>query len=340
MKDPYSDLLTRREFVERSGVAISTLALPTHSLNFLTHTMQDHRNFEVIILGGSYSGLAAGMALGRAMRQVLIIDSSRPCNEQTPRSHNFLTHDGKAPGEIALLAKQQVQKYDTVKFLGGLAISAARTGKGFEITTSSGDTYAAKKLIFATGIKDIMSPLDGFKECWGISVLHCPYCHGYEVKNENTGILANGEKGFEFAGLISNWTNQLTLFTNGVSTFSGDQVTKLSNHRIKVVETEIAKLDHTNGHLQKIIFKDGTASAINVLYAPRPFEQHSAIPEALGCEMTDDGYIKADSNQRTSVHGIYACGDNTTRTRTVANAVAMGTIAGMMTNKEIVLEAF
>lgn len=291
-------------------------------------------------MGGSYSGLAAAMALGRAMRKVLVIDSGRPCNQQTPRSHNFLTHDGKAPGEIALLARQQVEKYDTVELVGGLATHGTRTERGFEIQTSSGDTYAAQKLIFATGIRDIMPPLDGFRECWGISVLHCPYCHGYEVKNANTGVLANGDRGFEFTGLISNWTKQLTLFTNGVSTLTPDQAVKLSAHQIQVVETEIDRLDHTNGHLQHIIFKDGTTSAVNVLYAPRPFEQHSTIPEALGCELTDEGYIQADSNQRTSVQGIYACGDNTTRSRTVANAVAMGTTAGMMLNKEIVLEAF
>lgn len=298
------------------------------------------QDFEVIIVGGSYSGLAAAMALGRAMRQVLIIDSGMPCNEQTPYSHNFLTHDGKSPAEIALLAKQQVQKYNTVQFIGGLAIHGIRTEKGFAIRTSSGDIYTAKKLIFATGIRDIMPPLDGFKECWGISVLHCPYCHGYEVKNKNTGILANGDQGFEFTGLISNWTHQLTLLTNGISTLSDDQATKLSHRQIKIVEKEIHKLDHTDGRLQKIIFKDGTAIGINILYAPRPFEQHSAIPEALGCEMTNEGYIKTDPMQRTSIPGIYACGDNTTRTRTVANAVAMGTTAGMMANKEIVLETF
>lgn len=296
--------------------------------------------FEVIIVGGSYSGLAAAMVLGRAMRPVLIIDSGRPCNEQTPRSHNFLTHDGKTPGEITALAKQQVEKYDTVKFMSGLATHGTITGEGFEIRTSSGDRYSAKKLIFATGIRDTMPSLGGFKECWGISVLHCPYCHGYEVKNENTGVLANGDKGFEFTGLISNWTHQLTLFTNGISSLTGGQIAKLTNHRIKVIETEIDKLDHTNGRLRNIVFKDGTTSAINVLYAPVPFEQHSAIPKALGCEMTDEGYIKTDPMQRTSIHGIYACGDNTTRTRTVANAVAMGTTAGMNANKELVLEAF
>ena len=298
------------------------------------------RHFDVIIVGGSYSGLAAGMALGRALKRVLIIDNGKPCNRQTPYSHNFLTQDGKTPKEIATLAKQQVEKYDTVKFFNGLATNGSKTESGFKVQTASSETFSAEKLIFATGIRDIMPAIDGYAECWGISVIHCPYCHGYEERNERTGILGNGEYGFEFSTLISNWTNDLTLFTNGTSTLTAEQTAKIKSHHIKIVETEIERLEHTNGHLRKIIFKDGTTSSINALYARNPFEQHCTIPETLGCELTDDGYIKIDPMQRSTVPGIFACGDNTTRMRTVANAVAMGTTAGMMVNKEIIVEEF
>jgi thioredoxin reductase len=302
--------------------------------------MKNRRQFDVIIVGGSYSGLSAGMALGRALRQVLILDSGMPSNRQTPYSHNFITQDGKTPKEIAILARKQVEKYDTVSFFNGLATNGKRTENGFEIQVASGETFSAKKIIFATGIKDIMPNIKGYAECWGISVLHCPYCHGYEVRNERTGILGNGESGFEFSSLISNWTKDLTLFTNGTSTMAAEQVTKILKHKIKIVETEIENLEHTDGYLQKIIFKNGTKSHVKVLYARSPFDQHCTIPVALGCNLTAEGYIKIDPLQRTTVHGIYASGDNTTRMRTVANAVAMGTTAGMMVNKEIIEEEF
>ena len=302
--------------------------------------MTDNRHFDVIIVGGSYSGLAAGMALGRALRHVLIIDSGKPCNRQTPHSHNFITQDGKAPKEIATLARQQVERYETVVFFSDSAINGAKTERGFKIQTASGETFSAKKLIFATGIKDIMPNIDGYAECWGISVLHCPYCHGYEVRNERTGILANGEYAFEFSNLISNWTEDLTLFTNGSSTLTAEQTAKIKTHNIKIVEKEIEKLEHTNGYLKNVSFKDGTTSFIKALYARSPFEQHCTIPETLGCEFTDEGYIKIDPFQKTTVHGIFACGDDTTHMRTIANAVAMGTTAGMMVNKEIVVEEF
>jgi thioredoxin reductase len=301
---------------------------------------KDKKHFDVIIIGGSYSGLAAGMSLGRALKEVLIIDSGNPCNKQTPHSHNFITQDGKTPKEIAKLAKQQLEKYTTINFFDGLAVKGFKTEKEFEIQCEGDEMFSSKKLIFASGIKDILPDIKGASECWGISLLHCPYCHGYEVRNEKTGILGNGEIVFEFSNLISNWTKDLTLFTNGKCTLSFEQITKLNTHHIKIVESEIGKLDHVNGYLQNIVFKDGTTSDIKALYAQTRFEQHSVIPAQLGCELTEEGYIKVDPMQKTSVHGIYACGDNTNRIRTLANAIAMGTTAGMMLNKEIVLQEF
>ena len=302
--------------------------------------MANQKNFDVIIIGGSYSGLAAAMALGRALKQVLVIDNGEPCNRQTPYSHNFITQDGKTPKEIAALAREQVQKYDTIKFFNGLAVNGAETENGFSIQTANGEMFTAKKLIFATGIKDRMLNINGFAECWGISVLHCPYCHGYEVRDSATGILGNGEYGFEFSGLISSWTNELTLYTNGKSTLTPEQTETLKSHHIDIIEKEIEKLDNNKGQLQNIRFKDGTISLINTLYTRPPFEQHCPIPMTLGCDLSQDGYIKIDSSQKTKVHGIYACGDNTSRLRTLANVVAAGTTTGMMLNREIIFENF
>ncbi|MBF2708077.1 NAD(P)/FAD-dependent oxidoreductase [Flavobacterium soyangense] len=302
--------------------------------------MKDNKKFDVIIVGGSYSGLAAGMALGRALKEVLIIDSGKPCNAQTPHSHNFLTQDGKTPAAIATLAKQQVEDYDTVTFFNGLATNGKKTDNGFEIQVTSGETFEANKLIFATGIKDEMPDIEGFSDCWGISMLHCPYCHGYEVRDEKTGIFGNGEHGNELAKLISNWTNDLTLYTNGKSTLTNVQSEKLEKHQINIVENEIERLEHSNGYLQNIIFKDGSKAEVKAMYSRNSFAQHCSIPEALGCELNEEGYIKVNPFQETTVEGIFACGDSTTRIRTVANSVAMGTTAGMTASKKMILEQF
>jgi thioredoxin reductase len=302
--------------------------------------MNDNQNYDVIIVGGSYSGLAAAMALGRALRKVLIIDSGKPCNQQTPKSHNFLTQDGRTPKEIADLGKQQVQAYSTVTFYTGLVNHVIKIEVGFQIQVSPGEKFTAKKLVFATGINDVLPGIPGFSECWGISVIHCPYCHGYEVRSQKTGILGNGDYGFNFSALISNWTKDLTLYTNGKSTLTHEQTKKLCEHNIGIAEDEIAKLEHKNGKLTHIVYKDGKEVLISALYARAPFVQHCPIPELLGCELDKDGYIKVDYFQKTSIYGVFACGDNTTKIRTVANAVATGTTAGIMVNKELIEEAF
>jgi thioredoxin reductase len=297
-------------------------------------------NFDVIIVGGSYSGLAAGMALGRALRKVLIIDSGEPCNRQTPHSHNVLTQDGKTPREIATLGKQQVQLYPTITFFDGLATHGLSIENGFQVEVASGEKFTAKKLIFATGIRDIMHDIPGYAACWGISVIHCPYCHGYEVRNQKTGILGNGEYGYEFSSLIFNWTKDLTLYTNGKSMLTHEQTVKLESHRIDIIEDEIEELVHTNGSLHAIRFKNGNTASIQALYSRPTFVQHCSIAESLGCELNTDGYISVDPLQKTTVPGIFACGDNTTRMRTVANAIATGTTAGVMVNKMIIEEEF
>lgn len=334
-------MMQRRDFIKHSGIVLSGMMVPIPLLNALNNKkMKQLTNFDVIIIGGSYAGLATAMALGRALRNVLVIDGGNPCNKQTPHSHNFLTNDGKTPKEIASLAKQQVRKYGSVSFLEGLATAGLKTTSGFEIKTQAGEVFTSKKLVFATGIRDIMPPIPGFAESWGISVLHCPYCHGFEVRHQKTGIIANGDPGFEMATLISNWTKELTLYTNGKSSLSVEQKAKLDKHHINIIEAEIDRLAHKGGYIQKIHFKNATDTQVKAIYARLPFVQHSSIPQELGCELTQDGYIKIDAAQRTTIPGIYACGDNTTKMRTVANAVSMGTTTGLMVNKELIEEEF
>lgn len=300
----------------------------------------DQNNFDVIIVGGSYAGLSAAMALGRSLRKVLVIDGGSPCNRQTPHSHNFITQDGETPHAIAAKAKAQVLKYTTVKFLDGIAIDGKKNADGFSITTQAGAEFMAKKLIFATGIKDTMPDIKGFDACWGISVVHCPYCHGYELRGQNTGIMANGAKAMHLASLVSNLTNKITILTNGTSELTEEQRNKLQGHAIDVIETALEQVDHENGQVKSVTLRNGHIIHFDALYAALPFTQHSDIPVTLGCELTDQGYIKTDAFQKTTVAGVFACGDNAAMMRSVANAVYGGNITGAMVNKELTEERF
>ncbi|MEP2281498.1 NAD(P)/FAD-dependent oxidoreductase [Maribacter sp.] len=302
--------------------------------------MQANTNFEVIIIGGSYAGLAAAMSLGRSLRKVLIIDSGKPCNRQTPHSHNFLTQDGKTPGEISEIAKSQVLEYKTVNFVEDKAISGFKNEGKFSISTQSGVTYTTGKLVFATGIKDIMPNITGFADCWGISVVHCPYCHGYEIRNEKTGIIANGERAFHLAALVKNLTKDVRVLTNEPASFSADQLIKLKENKVAIVKKKIVEVEHENGYINNIIFEDGSKEKYDALYAALPFVQHNGIPDELGCELDDEGYIQVDGMYKTAVDGVYACGDNCIKMRSLANSVASGTMVGAFVNMELVKEQF
>ena len=302
--------------------------------------MTDNKKFDVIIIGGSYAGLSAAMALGRSLRHVLIVDSGLPCNRQTPHSHNFITQDGEKPAVIAEKAKTQVLRYDTVKFHSDLAVSGKKIAQGFEIVTKSGDTFQAKKLIFASGVKDIMPDIKGFSQCWGISVIHCPYCHGYEFKKQKTAIMANGERAVHIASLVNNLTDNITILTSGKADFSAEQTAKLKKHHIAIVETKVSEIEHNNGYIKNVVFNDSSKMDFDAVYAAIPFEQHSDIPVLIGCELTEQGHIKTDMFQKTTVSGAFACGDNASMLRSVAYATSTGNIAGAMANNSMTEEEF
>ena len=302
--------------------------------------MKEAKLFDVIIIGGSYSGLSAAMALGRSLRKTLVIDNGKPCNIQTPHSHNFLTQDGSSPSEISLLAKKQVEEYETIEFYNGKAISAQKVHNGFEITTENGEKFSSKKLIVAAGITDEIQDIKGFRESWGISLIHCPYCHGYEYKGKKTGIIANGDRAVHLSSLVKNLTEDVTILTRGKASFTDEQLEKIHRNNIEIIETEITELNHENGKVKSLVFSDEKEIDFEAVYGTFPFHQHSEIPESLGCDFTEFGHIKTDQFQKTNVPGLFVCGDNSSMMRSVSNAVMTGNVAGAMVNMELVTDFF
>jgi thioredoxin reductase len=233
-----------------------------------------------------------------------------------------------------------VLKYNTVRFHNGLATRATRKDNGFTLETEAGEYFHTRKLLFATGITDLMPDITGFAACWGISVLHCPYCHGYEVRQQPLGVLANGDIGFEFTKFIHHWSNNLVLFTHGKSALTTEQTSKLAHHNIAVIEKEIKAIDHNNGYISNIRFTDETTHPLTAVFARVGFKQHCPLPQELGCALTEQGFLQIDDFQRTTIPGVYAAGDNTTMLRSVSGAIASGTKAGAMLNKDLIDEDF
>lgn len=293
---------------------------------------------DVIIVGGSYSGLSAALTLGRSLRKVLIIDSGKPCNRQTPHSHNFLTRDGETPATIAAIAREQVLQYPSVSFLSNLVVKANANSDGFLIETADNQRFAARKLILATGVDDIMPPISGFAECWGRSVLHCPYCHGYEVAGRQLGILANGDMAYEMVRLIQHWSTDLVLFTNGASTLTPEQLQTINQLNVPTIETTISAIAHEPGQLTELRFADGSAYALDALYSRVSFRQHTDLAQQLGCVMTESGLIGTTEFGKTNIPGVYTAGDSSSPMRQVAMAVTNGSLAGVWVNRELIDE--
>ncbi|MBO9672815.1 MAG: NAD(P)/FAD-dependent oxidoreductase [Sphingobacteriaceae bacterium] len=297
-------------------------------------------DFDVIIIGGSYAGLSAALTLGRSTRNVLIIDAGKPCNRQTPHSHNFLTHDGDRPVDIAKAAKAEALKYPTVRFLEGNAISAKQIGIGFTIGLEDGGSFSARKILLATGLKDTLPNIKGLAACWAVSAIHCPYCHGYEVKNEKIALLMNGDHAFEMAKNLHLWNKDLTILTNGKLGFTAEQTEKLKSKSIAILEEEVVELEHQNGQLENIVFKSGKKLTFKAIYIKPEIDQHVNFSDQLGFELTDLKTIKVNEQQQTTAKGVYAAGDCTTLFRSLPIVTAAGTMAAVMINKELISEDF
>ena len=297
--------------------------------------MENPADFDVLIIGGSYAGLSAAMALGRSLRRVLVLDSGQPCNRPTPHAHNFLTQDGRPPAALAAEARAQVLAYPTVQLVSEAVVAATGTDGDFTLTTDTGRVARGRKLLFATGLRDILPPQPGVAECWGISVIHCPYCHGYEYRGQPTGILLNGDAALQHAHLLRQWTSQLTIFTDGPAIFTPEQRAQLAAAGVGIEETPVQELRHHAGQLTHAGLADGRQVPLAALYLRPGLAQHCPLPQALGCAFTEAGYLSVDALQKTSVAGIYAAGDATTMMRAVSAAVAAGGLAGAMLNREL-----
>lgn len=296
--------------------------------------------YDVIIIGGSYAGLSAALALGRSLRKVLVIDSDNACNKKAAYSHNFLTRDHFPPSEIKRSSREQALTYPTTSCIDATAVDLEVLENGFNVHLDDKSVYTGRKVLFATGVTDLIPNIPGFSECWGISILHCPYCHGYENKHKTTAVIGNGDQGFVLAKTIHQWSNQITLYTNGTSTLNPEEVFKLNRNGITVIQNDITHIEHNNGNVTKIHFDDASAAPAEVIYVQLPFKQQCDIPEKLGVTFTEKGFIQVTRGMETSIPGIFAAGDCLSFFRSVAHAIASGNKAGAIINKCLIDEDF
>ncbi len=295
---------------------------------------------DAIVVGGSFAGLSAAMQLARARRRVLVIDAGRPRNRFATSSHGFFGQDGRSPEEIKETARTQLAAYPTVEFVDGEASRAEREKDGLAVTLASGKTRLASRLILAFGIVDDLPEVKGVRERWGRTVLHCPYCHGYEVAGQRFGVLATSEMSIHQALMLLHWGSDITVFTNDTLMLTDDQRAALRAGGIRIEERPIETLLGEAPALDGVKLRDGHRIALDALFTGSRTRMASPLAEQLGCAFDDGPFgpiIRTDAFKETTVPGVYAAGDAARAPHNATWASADGVTAGIAAHRALVM---
>lgn len=286
-------------------------------------------SFEVIIVGGSFAGQAAALQLARARRRVLLIDGKQPRNRFAAAAHGFLTRDGTAPAAIIAEAARQLAAYPTITQREGEVVTVGGTAGDFHVALADGSRENGARLILAGGVRDQLPGVTGLSERWGVSVLHCPYCHGYEHADRPLGVLAAGPQSLHQALLIPDW-GPTTLFTQALFEPDADQTAQLAARGVRLERSPVEALLGTAPRLEAVRLADGRTLELAALFVAPRTELANDLAGQLGCQIEESPAgprIQVDTMQRTSVPGVFAAGDASMAMANATLATASGVMA-------------
>lgn len=296
-----------------TGAALSVMAgtVGTKAKAMLIESGSKHVDNDLIVVGGSFAGMSAALNLGRAGRKVLLLDAGQPRNRFANESHGVLGADGTDPAQFLKNARAQLLKYPSIRFQNGLVTGVEKKERCLSVSTREGDVFHARRLLLASGVNDILPEVEGMMERWGQTVLHCPYCHGYEFTGRPTGIFANGPISLHQALLIADW-GPVTLFTNSIIDLDDAAKARLAARNVAIEESPIKALRGDGTALEAVQLEDGRHVALNVLYIASQVHLSNAWIEKMGCQIVQGPLgpiVKTDEKQATSVEHVYAAGD-------------------------------
>lgn len=306
----------------------------------MTHTdvSQTTERFDVVVVGGGAAGLSAALILGRSRRTVLVVDSGKPRNAPAAHMQGVLSRDGMSPAEYLALGRQEIQNYGARLVTDEATAIEPDSDGEFTVRLREGADVHARRIIVATGLVDELPPIPGLTERWGKDVLHCPYCHGWEVRDQAFGVLAHHALGAHQALLLTQWSKNITLFLHDVTSLPEGQREQLEAAGIPVVEGLVEKAVITDDRLTGLLLDDGTTVSLDVLFAAGTPVPRDTLLRDLGAATaaTPVGpYTEVDATGRTSVPGVWAVGNAAGPTEQVVNAVSAGYRAGQTINAEL-----
>lgn len=291
---------------------------------------------DTIIIGGSFAGLSAALYVARARRSVVVVDTGLPRNRFASASHGFFGHDGSDPKVMLSVMRAQVAAYPAVRFIADAAVGGARLEGGFSVTLSGGGTVTGRTLLLAFGISDTLPRVPGLAERWGRSVIHCPYCHGYEFSGQRLGVLGLSPMSHHQALLVAEW-GPTTFFLNGGQ--ADDEATRaLMQRGIEIEPDPVERVSGEGDHLIAVHLAGGRIRPLDALFIGPRNHLNSPIAEQLGCEIEEGPLgriVKVDEVKMTTVAGVYAAGDITRSGHTITFACADGVMAGLAIHRSL-----
>jgi thioredoxin reductase len=288
--------------------------------------------YDIAIIGGGPAGLSAALVLGRARRRVVVIDAGSPRNAPAAHMQGFLSRDGTPPTDLLRAARAEILGYG-VEVLEDQVVHAAA---GFELGLARGPVLRARRVLLATGAMDELPEVENARERWGRDLLHCPYCHGWEVRDQPLGVLATGPGSVQHAHLLRQWTDDLILFTN-TSTVTAEERATLAARGIAVVDGAVERLVVADNRLRAVQLTDGrTVPRDAVFVRPSLSARADGLAAALGCDVLADGLVATDADGRTSVPGVWAAGNATNPRAQVITAAGEGSAVAIAMNNELV----
>ncbi|QQR44980.1 NAD(P)/FAD-dependent oxidoreductase [Myxococcus xanthus] len=331
---------TRREALALAGLGLAGAALPLGCRHAMDATRTDDMERkdvkDVVVVGGGPGGLSAALALGRGRKKVLVCDAGTPRNAAAEEVHTYLTRDGIPPREFRRVAWEQMRPYD-VELREARVLNVERAGAVFRVALEGGGVVAARRVLLATGMVDVMRDLPGYGDLWGKAIFQCPFCHGWEIQDRAWGVLATNEVSLDFAVMLTGWTRDLVVFAMDGFEVPADKRALLEKAGVRLETRRIRGLIAAGEKLDAVELEDGTRVPREILF-DRPPQRQSSLVQRLGLELNEEGFVKLKGPGETSVPGIYAAGDLGTRAQAAIVAASAGMMAAGMLNHDLNLE--
>ena len=294
--------------------------------------------YDVVIAGGGPAGLSAALVLGRCSRRVLLCDNGHPRNEAATAMHSYLTRDGMSPLEFLGLGRQELRRYPTVELRDATVTAAECVDGRFVSTLEGGQQVRSRKLLLATGVRDNVPDIPGLRELYGRSVFHCPYCDGWEVRNQPLAIYGRGDRGHGLSLELTAWSRDLVLITDGPPELDDDQRARLQRLDITVRDDKVSRLEGCDGTLERIVFESGESLPRRAMFFTTGQSQQSALAVSLGCEFNEKGTVRTGKYESTHLSGLFVAGDASRAVQWVIVAAAEGAEAAFAINTDLIRE--